>query len=79
MKSQRKNFLFLIYNNVVDHKKITNEDVYIEPDFIRFHFKKEGPHIDRPGFGKILRQTPMFDIVFECDDIMLNRVKEFYE
>ena len=70
---------FFIYNNVVDHKKITNEDVYIEPDFIRFHFKKEGPHMDRPGFGKILRQTPMFDIVFECDDIMLNRVKEFYE
>ena len=35
--------------------------------------------MDRPGFGKIPRQTPMFDIVFECDDIMLNRVKDFYE
>lgn len=70
---------FFIYSQVMDHKEKTEKNLYIEPDFIRFHFKKEGIHMDRPGFGKIPRQTPMFDIVFECDDIMLNRVKEFYE
>jgi hypothetical protein len=70
---------FFVYSNISIHKKFKETDKYIEPDFIRFHFKKEGSHMDRPGFGKIPRQTPMFDIVFECDDIMLNRVKDFYE
>jgi hypothetical protein len=70
---------FFVYTSISNHKEFKDDDIYIEPDFIRFHFKKEGGHINRPGFGKIPRQTPMFDIVFECNDIMLKRVMEFYE
>ena len=70
---------FFIYPSSFFHKKIDLNQIYIEPDFISFHFKKYGPHIDRPGFGKILKDNPMFDIVFECNDIMLDRIKEFYE
>lgn len=74
-----KETTFFVYSNVSIHKEFDDNDTYLEPDFIRFHFKKEGAHMDRPGFGKIPRQSPMFDIVFECDDIMLKRVREFYE
>lgn len=69
---------FHIYECSSNHKKFQKENKYIEPDFIKFHFKKEGSHMDRPGFGKIKRNTPMFDIVFECNDIMLREIKEFY-
>ena len=70
---------FLSYPTESLHKKTNESTKYLEPDFIQFQFKKIGKHIDRDGFGKIARQNAMFDIVFECDDIMLKRVKDFYE
>jgi hypothetical protein len=30
-------------------------------------------------FGKIKRESPMFDIVFQANDIIVQRVREFYE
>lgn len=70
---------FFIYETNSIHKKIKDSEKYIEPDFVAFNFKKEGPHMDRPGFGKIMRQSAMFYIVFECDDIMLREIRSFYE
>ena len=70
---------FFIYETSYIHKKINELEKYIEPDFISFNFKKEGNDMDRPGFGKIKRQSPMFDIVFECNDIMLEEIRSFYE
>lgn len=70
---------FYIYEKTYTHKKFEDSDIYIEPNFIPFHFKNVGSHMDRPGFGKIPRQSPMFDITFKADDIMISRVKEFYE
>lgn len=69
---------FYSYDTESLHKQTDLSTEYLEPDFISFQFKKVGPHMDREGFGKIPRQQPMFDIVFECNDIMLKRVKEFY-
>jgi hypothetical protein len=69
---------FFTYYGVSSHQVIPEDTKYLEPDFVAFHFKSEGSHIDRPGFGKIPRQSPMFDIVFEFDDIILKRIKEFY-
>ena len=70
---------FHIYQTEIEHNFIKMDAAYLEPDFIPFSFKKEGSHMLDDVYGKIKRQTPMFDIVFQCDDIMLKRVKEFYE
>lgn len=70
---------FYIYPKTILKNKIDKNIEYLEPDFIQFHFKKEGDHMDRPGYGKIKRQSAMYDIVFKADGIMKERVKEFYE
>ena len=70
---------FVIDEIVVKHKKIDIDNNYIEPDFIPFKFKNKGSHMEDLDFGKIKRQSPMFDIIFEASGIMLQRVKEFYE
>lgn len=70
---------FLIYDTQVSHKAIVDIPQYIEPDFVPFHFKNKGAHMIDDGFGKIPRKSAMFDIVFKADDIMIRRVKEFYE
>lgn len=51
----------------------------VEPMFVPFHFKKIGSHMVSEKFGKIPRQSPMFDMVFSATDIMIDRIKEFYE
>lgn len=70
---------FFVYPVSVEHKEIDKDSNYIEPDFIAFNFKSVGPHMEDKDFGKIKRQSPMFDIVFEADGIMLERVRKFYE
>jgi hypothetical protein len=61
------------------HSTIKEDAKYIEPDFIVFNFKSVGSHMEDKTFAKIKRQSAMFDIVFEADDIMLERVRNFYE
>jgi hypothetical protein len=70
---------FYVYEVETIHKKIQDFTITLEPDFVPFSFRKEGKHMIDDVYGKIKRQSAMFDIVFECDDIMLKRVKEFYE
>lgn len=69
------------YINPSEHvyKKTTGDEKYIEPAFVTFAFKKVGPHMVTEDFGKIKRQQAMFDIVFDANDIIIDRVKEFYE
>jgi hypothetical protein len=74
----KENSPFFTYYGVFQHKLVTENIKYLEPDFVNFHFKNVGEHMDRPGFGKIPRQSPMFDIIFEFDDIILKKIKEFY-
>ena len=52
---------------------------YVEPPFVPFNFKRVGTHMVAEDFGKIPRQSAMYDIVFAADDIIVERVKEFYE
>jgi hypothetical protein len=52
---------------------------FMEPEFISFHFKRVGPHMQNEKFGKIKRQQPMYDMVFQADDIIVERVRKFYE
>lgn len=51
----------------------------VEPKFVTFHFNRTGSHMVSEVFGKIPRQSPMFDMVFTATDIMIDRIKEFYE
>ena len=61
------------------HKQVDPDSRYLEPDFVPFKFKRVGPHMVDHRFGKIKRYSPMFDIVFKVDDIMEQRVRNFYE
>jgi len=70
---------FFIYPQQFESHKTTGEEKYIEPNFVPFVFKRAGSHMLSDKFGKIKRQQAMFDIVFDCDDIMIERIKEFYE
>lgn len=70
---------FYIYESQVFNLKSINDLKYREPDFITFHFKSAGSHMVNDNFGKIKRNSPMFDMVFEADDIIVERVRNFYE
>ena len=70
---------FLIYSNTVDRSPLMDDQEYLEPNFVTFKFKRVGPHMVNEKFGKIKLNTPLFDIIFEGDGIMIERVKEFYE
>jgi len=70
---------FFIQESSASYKKTDKTEVYVEPHFVNFSFKNVGKHMVSPKFGKIKRQQPMFDMVFEADDIMIQRVRNFYE
>lgn len=70
---------FVIYPQQINYYSVPNVVQNIEPHFVPFHFKKIGSHMVEDGFGKIPRQSPMFDIVFAANDIMIDRVRKFYE
>ena len=70
---------FIIYPQTINYHVIPQQTRNVEPAFVPFHFKKIGKHMLTEKFGKIQRQSPMFDMVFAVTDIMLDRIKEFYE
>lgn len=70
---------FLVYESLFNYKAIPNNMDYIEPHFVPFKFKRKGRHMVNDSFGKIKRQSPMFDMVFDSSAIMIERIKDFYE
>ena len=70
---------FELYEGTANYDKILNTVRYIEPSFIPFRFKKTGSHMITEDYGKIKRGSAMFDIVFTASDIVIERVKDFYE
>lgn len=77
---QPKDSPFYIYEDTIKFNKIDPKVKRVEPQFVFFHFKSAGPHMVKDGFGKVKRQSPMFDIEINTDDIMLlSRVRKFYE
>lgn len=71
---------FYIYEDTFMFNKIDSETKRIDPKFVFFHFKNQGEHMVKDNFGKIKRQSPMFDIEINTDDIMLlSKVRKFYE
>lgn len=70
---------FFIYETQSEWEQVSETEKYIEPDFVAFNFKNIGPHMVNERFGKIKRNSAMFDMVFEADDIIVERVRKFYE
>lgn len=52
---------------------------FVKPIMIPFAFRKVGEHMVEENYGRIKRQSPMFDMVFEADDIMVAKIRKFYE
>lgn len=69
---------FYIYHKRDMYIKVDPRSDFIEPMFVPFSFKNIGDHMIDPEFGIIRKPSPMFDIVFEADDILIERVKDFY-
>ena len=56
------------------------EDVdFLEPQWVPFQFYRVGDHMEDRDFGIVPINMPMYDMVFEADDIIVERVREFYE
>jgi hypothetical protein len=70
---------FEIKKSVVSYKRIHESTQYIEPNFVAFKFKRVGPHMTNQDFGKIKLGSSMFDMTFSLSDILIERMREFYE
>jgi hypothetical protein len=70
---------FKIKESLVSYKKINPYTHYLEPNFVAFKFKKAGAHMINQDFGKIKPGAPMFDMTFSLSDILIERMREFYE
>lgn len=51
---------------------------HVSPHMVSFKFRKNSSYMEESGFGVIRRGTPMFDVVIQVSDIMIERIKEFY-
>lgn len=70
---------FHIYPQTFAYEEVDPESKYVEPNFITFNFMRVGSHMVDDKFGKIKRLSPVFDMVFQADDIIVQRVRKFYE
>lgn len=58
--------------------EIPKSSEFVEPMMIPFRFKKVGKHMLDQEFGKVKRFSAIYDIVLPQNDIIEERVKEFY-
>lgn len=70
---------FKSYATFAQYSEVPKTAIFVEPHFVAFNFKRVGTHMINDKFGKIPKQSAMYDMVFTVDDIMVERVKEFYE
>lgn len=74
---QPDNSPFTIEEKEIISKKHDSEKI-IDPEMIFFNFNSTGSHMVDQEYGRIKRQSPMFNMEFEADDIIIERIKEFY-
>lgn len=58
--------------------KPPTDALFLHPHFVMFKFKKIGSHMEDAELGIPRRGSPTFDMEFSGDDIMVERIKEFY-
>lgn len=76
---QSKDSPFTILENNINFKDMSRSVDQIDPLFVHFQFNKIGNHIIDDDYGKISRLSPMYDMVFEADDIIIKEVRRLYE
>lgn len=71
---------FHIYSRSGNFYEIQENTEFLEPLFVPFSFKSSGDHmkIDKK-FGRAKRRSPMYDIVLETTDIIVEKIRNFYE
>lgn len=74
-----ENSPFIVQNTKDSYQKIPNTTDFLQPIMVPFRFSRVGSHMETEKFGKIKRNTPIFDMVFTADDIIIKRVRDFYE
>lgn len=67
---------FYFYNFKYISKK--NTDKRVDPLMLFFKFKNNGSHMIDIECGRIKRDMPAYFIQFSCNDIIVEKVKEFY-
>lgn len=70
---------FSIFEQDLKYFKVPDHASHVEPLFVPFNFRRVGSHMVTENFGKIPRKSAMFDMVFSANDIMIERVRNFYE
>jgi hypothetical protein len=68
-----------LYEKEYGYTKISDSAKYVEPAMIPFRFKRTGAHMESDNVGKIKKKSPLFDMTFEADAIIIERVRKFYE
>lgn len=79
IKSPGENSPFVIKEKNILYKKVPKFSQYVEPAYVPFKFKNSGLHMSKDNFGKIPIGSAMFDMVFSVDDIIIEKIKDFYE
>lgn len=74
--TESQNSPFYFYDTTYKSEK--NKTQRIDPLMLLFKFKNVGPHMIDKEYGRIKRGQPLYNITFEADDILIERIKEFY-
>lgn len=75
---QPENSPFIIEEKEYVTKKYSINNKYVDPEMIFFNFLSFGSHMIDEEYGRIKRLSPMFNLEFEANDIIINKIKEFY-
>lgn len=73
---EAENSPFYFYNKEYISEK--NKNKRIDPEMLFFKFKSVGHHMFDNEYGRIKRNQPAYNIVIDADDILIERIKEFY-
>ena len=71
---------FSITDGSIVFNKINNDIDYVSPPSMGFSFKRYGSHMKvQNSWGIIRKGTPVYSITMDVSDIIVERVKDFYE
>jgi hypothetical protein len=75
---QADNSPFNIEEHTFISKKYYDNVDKIEPEMINVQFKNIGSHMVDKEYGRIRRNSPLYNIEFDASDIIVEKIKEFY-
>lgn len=74
--SEAENSPFYFYD--FQYKSNINIQNRIDPIMLMFKFKNIGSHMIDDEYGRIKRNQPLYNIKFNADGILIDRIREFY-